>query len=445
MGYISLGTYNKYYKYIIFYIISNLLYESTFGLNYGNVYKEIIFLEQQELLRKHSLIISIFNYFLIFLLSLILYKCNPDKNANCSNRNDSSAIKLIVYKNKKIKKQYYTIILVSILWVIHEQLGIFYYNFNFAYLDYWTLEILITYFISSKMFNIQIYKHQKFAIFFNSVLCSLFLLFPFIMKLFYAQTNSLIKQLILIPTGIICYLIIMFIRSYSNCKIKWVSDLLDISISKILIFYGFFGTIICSLASLFTNFVECNEYIINCYLEKDDKKYFENFSIFFNDFSSSKLIFSFLIIFNIIFGFLKSLFYIIIIKYLTPFHAIVLPSLYYVSLFVILCINTLINKKEKNSVEKIEAYSAVCDFIADLLTIFGTSIYSEIIELNFCKFNYNLRRNIIKRGNIDFYTNSFKEGKEGQIFPDDDSDHDSDNGGEETERKNELSQINNKK
>ena len=445
MGYISLGTNNKYYKYIIFYIISNLLYEATFGLNYGSLYTEIIVLEKQRNLRLHRLIYSIFYYFGIFLFSLILDKFDPNKKERESNRNDKSKIRLIAYKNENIKKQYNIIILVSFLWVVHEQLGIYYYYnyFKFSYLDYWTLEILIAYFISRKMFNIQIYKHQKFAIFFNSVLCSLFILIPFIILLVDEEIYNIKEKLILIPTGIISFLIIMFIRSYSNCKIKWISDYKDISVSKILIFYGLFGTIMCSLVSLFTTFVECNEYI-NCDIKKDGKKYFEHFSIFYENFSSSKIIFTFLIILNIIFGFLKSLFYLVIIKYLTPFHAIALPSIYYFLLIVILGFHTLINQKKKKEAKRIEIFFTICDIMADFFTIIGIFIYSEIIELNFCELNYNLKKNIIKRGNMDLYLlNYFKEGKKNKILYDDDDDDNDDEEDEENEKKNELSEFNN--
>ena len=186
MGYIQLGSYNKYYKYIIFQVICNLLYHFTFGLSYGSVYTPISFFKKQNNFRFHNIINNIFYYFGTFFFSLILYKYDPStKKKIKSNESDiSSTIKLIRYKNKNIKKEYYIIILVSFLWVIHEQLIISYYAyFYFDYLDFWTLEILITYYISKKMFNIEIYKHQKFAIFFNSVFCSLLLLLPLIMSL----------------------------------------------------------------------------------------------------------------------------------------------------------------------------------------------------------------------------------------------------------------------
>jgi len=450
MGYIQFGIYNKYFKYIIFQVICNLLYSLTFGLSYGTVYTPIYLFEKQKKFSSHHLINDIFYYFGIFFLSLIAYKFDPiTKIENKSKeRDDNSTIKLIRKKNKHIKNDYYIIILVSFLWVIHEQLIINYDYFYFDYLDYWTLEMLITYFISKKMFNIEIYQHQKFAIFLNSILCSSFLFIPLIMSLIGEKKNILKDQPFLIPIGIITFLIIIFIRSYTNCKIKWISDLKDISVYKILICYGIIGAIICSIFSLIITEVECNnnKYII-CLVEDNNKKYFENYFIYYKDFSSSIIIFIILTLFNIIFGFLKSLLYIIIVKYLTPFHAITLPSIYYFLLVIILGFYSLIKKIDENNLNEIEIISNFCDTIAYFLSILGIFIYSELIELNFCQLNYNLRNSIIKRANIDLYLiNNSKEGKEGQFLPGDDDDEidigDEDED-EENERKNELSEINN--
>ena len=45
------------------------------------------------------------------------------------------------------------------------------------------------------------------------------------------------------------------------------------------------------------------------------------------------------------------------------------------------------------------------DLFADILDVMTFLIYTEIIELNFCKFNYNLRKNIMLRVII----NDFKQ------------------------------------
>ena len=42
------------------------------------------------------------------------------------------------------------------------------------------------------------------------------------------------------------------------------------------------------------------------------------------------------------------------------------------------------------------------DISGDIASIIGFLIYLEIIELNFCKLNYNLKKNIISRGENDY-------------------------------------------
>ena len=43
-------------------------------------------------------------------------------------------------------------------------------------------------------------------------------------------------------------------------------------------------------------------------------------------------------------------------------------------------------------------YKLILDISSDFIAIILYLIYLEIIELNFCGFNFNLRNNIIKRG-----------------------------------------------
>ena len=78
MGYIQFGRYNKYYKYIIFQVICNFLYQCTFGLSYGSEYTPITFFEKQYDFSSHYIINNIFYYLGIFFFSLILYKFDPN-------------------------------------------------------------------------------------------------------------------------------------------------------------------------------------------------------------------------------------------------------------------------------------------------------------------------------------------------------------------------------
>ena len=83
-------------------------------------------------------------------------------------------------------------------------------------LDYWILEILIVTIIYSKIFSVQIYKHQKLAIIIN--------LTPSILKTINIILSFFINEEILykaypwwIPVGFICYLFLIHIfPNYSN-------------------------------------------------------------------------------------------------------------------------------------------------------------------------------------------------------------------------------------
>ena len=110
-----------------------------------------------------------------------------------------------------------------------------------------------------------------------------------------------------------------------------------------------------------------------------------------------------------------------IIESLNPFHRIFSGSFYYFfqqTIFIIVNSNKIINNKEIYL-----KYKIYLDLFSDFLNVLTFLIYTEIVELNFCKFNYNLRKNIILRGilddsnqyKLDSYTlNSEKEEEESE-------------------------------
>ena len=51
-------------------------------------------------------------------------------------------------------------------------------------------------------------------------------------------------------------------------------------------------------------------------------------------------------------------------------------------------------------------YSNLFEFLAQVLAIIGALIYLEFIELNFCKLNFNLKKNITKRSLLEINLNS---------------------------------------
>ena len=90
-----------------------------------------------------------------------------------------------------------------------------------------------------------------------------------------------------------------------------------------------------------------------------------------------------------------------IFEVLTPLHKIFYYSIYYFFFeFIFLCIrgyNMFTDNKNNNFLIS----KLFITLISDILSIFGYLLYIEIIELNIKGFNYNLKKNIMTRGDKD--------------------------------------------
>ena len=49
-----------------------------------------------------------------------------------------------------------------------------FYKCGLRDLDYWMLELIIVSRLIERMFHLEIYKHQKFGIYFNIIFCGIF-------------------------------------------------------------------------------------------------------------------------------------------------------------------------------------------------------------------------------------------------------------------------------
>ena len=117
-----------------------------------------------------------------------------------------------------------------------------------------------------------------------------------------------------------------------------------------------------------------------CKLEKDKIKYFESVIIYFDDLSTKN---SILMILYVITFVLKSFFYLLTIKHLTPFHVISMPTIYYFIRNIILGIYTFLKNKKLKKDLIIYILQGSSNFLAFL----AFSIFLEFIELNFCLCN----------------------------------------------------------
>jgi hypothetical protein len=292
------------------------------------------------------------------------------------------------------------IFLVIFLWIIQDLLIKIIPINQIVFIDFWTLKMVFVYFIGKKMFNIQIYRHQIFSIYFISIVCTLLLLISFILSIVKEENKLYGNNRYFIPIGIFICLFNLLIDSFVNWKLKWLMDLKYISSNKLFMFYGIFGFIINSIISTITTFFDCGDKLNICKVETKGKKYFDSFVAFSENFSKTHII---LIILYVITFILKCFFYLLIIKYLTPFHIVSLPTIYYFILHIILGIYTFAKNNETFQGNIVRIILELLTYFFAFLSFF---IFLEFIELNFCLCNYNLRKYIAQRSELESNTNN---------------------------------------
>ena len=438
---IGFGEFNKYFLFILLSIIFDILNDSLSGFNYCEMFDEVKFLNtpSQQYFSWHHLIHQIFNYFGTFLFAF----CFDKYESKMSQRESEKGI--IKLHNKNIQyslifsdpEKYYNsktifikCLIVIFIWIIEEQLIII-YNYALKDLDFWMAELLIITYFNSYMFKSMIFNHQKLSIWLN--------LFPSILKILTIiltlvksdETLPILykKNIIFIPIGITIYLLLITLRSFVNTKIKWFMDLKYISASKLLKLYGIMGTFVCTIICLVTTFVSCktikqdNYDDIRDYIckipyngknktNKIDGIYFDSFLYYYKtfsgkvgdlDFSIIEIFYEIIIIVSgIITFFFNKYFSISVIKNLTPVHLIFSTPLYFFIQKSFLIAYDLINGKSSLNKKEYLKYKFILDIAGDCFSILGFLIYLEIIELNCCNLDYNLKKNIYERSFLDY-------------------------------------------
>ena len=450
--FLSIGKLTAYYYFIILFIMSQILFDSFYGFNVNNTFKEVKI--YKNYISKHELFPYIFNYFFTGIISIILYykfEINSFSNKNSKSNKEKEkgllSLKLIHNDNKLLSgNRYLGFICIGILflWNIEEQLLLVFRKF-FKDLDFWMVELLIISKIYSKMFNIEIYKHQNLAIYLNLtiplILKIISILISFFNKrgLYEGELPILYSNEPLALIGIIIYIPLISLRSYVNSKLKWLIDLKYISSYKLLMFHGFIGCLYYSINFIIANNRKCGTFNYYFKADKDqiiDSPYNFNFNLsdyvcryrinnnntnleeaeYFDTFEIhddvnwwSEII---IIICGILTFFVIKFSYISIIKYLSPIHLIFSIPIYYVYGKIVMLIHNVCCSEHKfflynDNIEKLSKF--YLDIAGDITAAIGFLIYLEIVILNFKGYNYNIKSNIILRGRID---SSLKEERE---------------------------------
>ncbi len=172
------------------------------------------------------------------------------------------------------------------------------------------------------------------------------------------------------------------------------------------VIYNIVGIIIFLSAALISSFIKCpdkttiNDINLICLIKIDDEYYFDSFSYFFQQLWNydrttwMNIFYLFLFMIRIILNTFRILYFILIIRHLSPEYYSCSYDLYYIIINVIGLIKAIINKGDI----KLEIY----DVFAEIGSLIAILIYLEIIELNFCNLNHDLKKYIENRG-IDEY------------------------------------------
>ena len=441
-NYISCGIFKNSFWYLLFSMLFKLFNDLLYGFNHNKTFKEVKLFDDkiQNSLSKHIILHSTFNYFGTFIIAFIFYQYDYNKipSKQKTNIREIALIHHNAIKNFNSKKSYIFFLIIIFLWIFQEQLVTLFMH-CLKDLDFWMIEILIISLITSKMFKLQIYKHQWLAIFLNIIPCILKI--SAISLTFYDNSEdrnnyegNLPKlyrlQKIYIPLGIIAFLILVIIRSYVNSKIKWYMDLKYISLRKFLVIYGLMGSIICAFICSVTTYKECiksnyklidskidlhnyicavQDNITNSLEGNFTYEYLDNFKIYFKAFKHKEILKEIIvIIFGILTFFFYKFFTLLSIKYLTPVHIVFTTPIYFLFKKSCLIIYTVFSEESVFIVNnKIKKEKFFLDISGDILSVFGFLIYLEIIIFNCKGLNYNININIIKRGICD--TNGYNE------------------------------------
>ena len=412
---------------ILYYILTRLPFEYFLGNLFPDNMK-IKYLRRDNF-PNAIIIYDIFKYLTFYLLGFLFFKIEQknQKNLILDTHPDilqgNNSLELIYNEKSEIEPfSIKPVVHYIIIYILMHKLCKYYVKFDFLGLDFWMLQIIFMCILNIILFKVKIYAHQKVAI-------SIILIFSTLMKIlqiisiFDSDENHVYKDYHwLIPIGILSLLILLFIESFLFYKAKWYLDLKFISEKKIIEFIGIFGCFISFIPSLISTFIKCGNDEFSsrvCLVSDEGDLYFDNYKVFFSKIWMSdrnpfiNIVYIIILFIKLFCTFLYAYFTILIIKNLSPEYMICSDSILYFIIKIIIFIYYIsIGELTKK---------ITFDTLAQLFSLLGTIIYLEIIELNFCGLNFNLKNKIRKRGKIEALKLSkeiLKESGNG-LYPDD--------------------------
>ena len=304
----------------------------------------------------------------------------------------------------------------------------------------WTLEIFNIGIISYSMFKNEIYRHKKIAIFILFLVTILNFIEFFIPSTKHENsenknelTDKSAVDTVIIKYGV--YLIPLLIivnelryihRDYCWLKMKYLMDIKSLPSYKIFIYIGSFGLIFVFIFFSIFTFVPCKTfnnidkkgdnyfydngdklklYLEYCSLKDYDENkktlylFYDNIKLISKEYSNkdeNNMIEIFLLIpLLFIFYLVNEVSRIMMIRYSDPTNILIYRYFYF---FVKNIIQIIINEGDE---QYITYTKFILSEVENLIGMICGLIYIELLELKFCKLDYELKKNIDKRSTED--------------------------------------------
>ena len=351
-------------------------------------------------LNQYNFIQSIYTYIGYIIFGLIFYYFkDPDKSDSKEKKEFYKNINISGNKNidTLTKNINLKIFFLCIIFIFHIEIKKVLYIQGFMFFNIWTSEIILMHFLMLKYLSIDNYKHHKISLLCNATFCSGILVFIlFLPTSLYDGDRVNSFQFVQKKLGNYFYGILLFfvflILSVAFCFTRIYSKVLMqikfISPYKLVFLFGITGLIISLIASVVGYYINYSDNLFNYFssmksvLDKGETYHFygEIFLVsLINSFSNS----------------MEFNFEMLIIYYLNPLYILLSNSLYFT-------ISQLINFMLNISSDGLVIAVFIITELIELFTGFGLMVYLEIIELNCCGLNYDLKKTIMKKAEIEF-------------------------------------------
>ena len=353
--YISLGEYNKLYKYIWIYLILRFILTYIFynGLIFDQFDKnDILILPDHPLITPQN---DYIGFIIIPLIIKVIKKFLKKKKSN-ANLNDDK----LIYNELDIEIEYGVkendiFLFVNIFFlVIRDMLEQILPKFGTTMFTYWMFEMLYYELFHSRLFKTKIYRHHIFSFIF--ILTSTCILKSVNIIINFANDTDTAKffddKKWLIPTSIIVFFLFRVFKTYTFSNVKYYFDKRVISITNFMFIYGIFGFFATIIGALISTFVRCGDNTLPglskkvCRYSKNNNTeyYFDSYDMYHEKLSSKYYTARiFFLIIRSILNFASTYYIFVIYKKLSPVYYICMHRLNVLILNILWFINSLIN------------------------------------------------------------------------------------------------------